>query len=209
LVVSEIFHTFVVTNIIFMVYYKYLFLHMEDLTPNEGLVYSELLLNSLVSNEDYKTGELLYIDKAKDELANFQLLQWGEEVTYYELKVPILIKRTEMTFPTVKKALGELTRKEYIKGGYIKCPLNLLRDGYIKIPNGTGAKGRQLVFYGFLLDRSRRYKGIIDTWAYRFSELCGVDADDAYFMIQQLKKKGLVERLEDGRLQINKPVRRK
>ena len=81
----------------------------------------------------------------------------------------------------------------------------MLQEGYLKIPKGTGAKGRQLIFYGFLLNRSEKYKGVIDTWAYRFKDLCGIDVDDAYFMIKQLKKKKLVERLEDGKLKINKP----
>ena len=181
---------------------------MEDLTPDEGLIYSELLFNSLVSNKDYKTGELLYIDSAKEELENYQTLQWQETVTYYPLDVKDLMSKTEMTFPTVKKAISSLKTKGYICGGEIKCPLALLQEGYIKIPKNTGAKGRQLVFYGFLLARSRRYKCIIDTWAYRFKKLCGTDADDVYFMIQQLKKKGLVERLDDGRLKINRPCKK-
>lgn len=191
----------------FMVYYKYLFLHMGDLTPNEGLVYSELLFHSLVSNKDYRTGDLLYIDKVKEDMINYQLMRWEESVPYYSLSVRELMDRTELTFPTVKKAVASLESKEYIKNSYIMCPLDLLEGGYIKVLKNTELKGRQLIFYSYLVDRSRRYKGIIDTWAYRFKELCGVDTDDAYFMIKQLKKKGLLERLDDGRLKVNKPRR--
>jgi DNA-binding MarR family transcriptional regulator len=192
-----------------MVYFKYLFQHMEDLSPNEGLIYSELLLYSLTSNQAYKSGELLYIDQVKDVVANYKLLGWKESIDYYPLDIKELMRRTEMSFPTVRKAMDNLIEKGYIEGSDIRCPLDLLQKGYLKIPKGTKAKGKQLIFYGFLLNRSEKYKGIIDTWAYRFKELCGVDTDDAYFMIKQLKKKGLVERLEDGRLKINKPDRNK
>lgn len=177
---------------------------MEDLTPNEGLIYSELLFHSLASNEEYRNGELLYVDAAREVLTIYQQLKWEESIIYYPLSTKELMRKTEMTFPTVKKILDSLKIKEYIHNGYIKCPLALLEQGYIKIPKGTNVRGRQLIFYGFLLNKSKWYRGIIDTWAYRFKELCGVDADDAYFMIQCLKKKGLVERLEDGRLKINR-----
>lgn len=191
-----------------MIYYRYLFLHEEDLSPNEGLIYSELLFCSLISNGDYRTGELLYIDAAKDLLEKYRLLNWGESITYFPLDVSTLMSRTEMTFPTVKKALAGLEEKGYIRGGDIKCPLALIEEGYLKIPKDTGLKGRQLVFYGYLLNKAARYNGIIDTWAYRFKELCGIDRDNVYFIIKQLKKKGLVERLEDGRLKINKPKKK-
>lgn len=178
---------------------------MEDLSPNEGIVYSELLFYSLTSNQEFKTGELLYIDQAKKMLSDYKSMGWEETIYYCPLDEKTLMKRTEMSFPTVKKVLNNLHEKGYIHDGYISCPLALLQEGYLKIPKGTGAKGRQLIFYGFLLNRSEKYKGVIDTWAYRFKDLCGIDVDDAYFMIKQLKKKKLVERLEDGKLKINKP----
>lgn len=177
---------------------------MEDLSPNEGLIYSELLFNSLVSNPDYKTGELLYIDAVKEEIENYHFMMWEESIPYCPLDTREIMRRTEMSFPTVKKVMAALEAKKYINDNYISCPLKLLKDGYIKIAKGTSLKGRQLIFYSFLLDRSKKYRGIIDTWAYRFKDLCGVDADDAYFMIKQLKKKGLVERLDDGRLKVYK-----
>lgn len=192
-----------------MVYFKYLFQHMEDLSPNEGLVYSELLLNSLVSNRQYLTGELLYIDAAKEAMKNFKLLGWDEDIEYYPMDTSLLMKRTELTFPTVKKILTSLQEKGYISQHYIRCSLEIINMGYIKIPYSTNLKGRQLIFYAFLLDRSRKHKGTIDTWAYRFKGLCGIEENNVYFLINRLKKEGLVERLDDGRLRISKPSKKK
>ena len=204
--VSEIFHIFAVTKNKFrMVYYKYLFKHGEDLSPNEGLVYSELLLNSLVSNEQYRTGELLYIDAAKEVMKNYKLLGWNQDIDYYPMDVKTLMKHTELTFPTVTKVLGSLQNKGYISQGSIKCSLDIVDAGYIKIPYKTGLKGRQLLFYAFLLDRGKGHSGTVDTWAYRFKELCGIEEGHVYFMLNKLKKNGLVERLEDGRLKIFRP----
>lgn len=188
-----------------MVYFKFLFQHMEDLSPNEGIVYSELLLHSLFSNSHYLTGELLYIDAAREELENYKAFEWKEEIDYFPVDTADLMKATEMTFPTVKKILVSLEDKGYIRQGYIKCPLEMLNGGYIKIPHGTKLKGRHLVFYAFLLDRGHGHKDTIDTWAYRFEELCGIKAGHVYKMINHLKKAGLLERTEGGKLKVLKP----
>lgn len=191
-----------------MYYYKYLYQHGEDLSPNEGLIYSELLLHSLVSNRQFLTGELLYIDAAKEAMKNYRLLGWDEDIEYYPMDTATLMKHTELTFHTVKKALSSLEEKGYIRQGYIKCSLEIVDAGYIKIPYKTGLKGRQLLFYALLLDRSHRYGGVIDTWAYRFKELCGIEEGHVYFLINKLKKVGLVERTEDGKLKIYKPKKK-
>ena len=94
-----------------MVYYKYLFLNMEDLSPNEGIVYSELLFYSLTSNQEFKTGKLLYIDQTKKMLSDYKLMGWEETIYYYPLDEKTLMKRTEMSFPTVKKVLNNLHKK--------------------------------------------------------------------------------------------------
>lgn len=207
---SEILPTFVATNNkLVMVYFKYLFQHMEDLSPNEGIVYSELLLHSLTSNRNYLSGELLYIDAAKDEVGNFRLMEWTEEIDYFPMDNADIMKATELSFPTVKKIVESLQSKGYINGNYIKCPLEALKAGYVKIPNGTKLKGRHLVFYAFLLDRSYKHNGTVDTWAYRFEELCRIKEGHAYKMINHLKKEGLLERTEDGKLKILKPEKKK
>lgn len=183
-----------------IVYYKYLFNNDNTLSANEGIIYSTLLLHSLVSNDGFSSKNAFCINAVKDYLSNNE-----EKIPYYPLSPKELMDKTEMTFPTVKKAVTILKTKGYIEEECIRCPIELLQKGYLKIPKGSRLKGRQLVFYGFLLDRSNRHGSTLDTWAYRFKNLCGVDTDDAYFMIHQLKNKGLLERLKNGKLKVNKP----
>lgn len=197
---------FAVTKLsIGMVYFKYLFLHMKDLSPNEGLVYSELLLHSLTINPQYLSGKLLHMNAAREEVENFKIYGWGEEVEYYPMEIRKIMKLTELSFPTVKEIVSNLQEKGYIRQHYIKCPLELLNEGYIKIPFNTRLKGRHLTFYAFLLDRSYKHGKTVDTWAYRFEALCGIKEGHVYNMINHLKAKGLVGRLEDGKLKVIVP----
>lgn len=188
-----------------MVYFKYLFQHMEDLSPVEGLVYSELLLNSLLVNPEFKSGALYC--KTTVELYLAENFSWDSAVRYYSMKPKELTEKTELTYPTVRKTVMNLEEKGYIRGDQIRCPLAILNKGYIKIPYGTGLKGQQLIFYAFLLDRSYRHEHTVDTWAYRFKELCGISEDNVYFIVKQLKAKGLVQR-EKNKLVVLKPKKK-
>lgn len=190
-----------------MVYFRYLFQHMEDLTPVEGLVYSELVLYSLASNENCCVDGMVSIERSLEEVKDIRMreFKYDFETAYCSMKPAVLMEHTELTFPTVQKTLASLKEKGYIREGWILCPLQLIEKGYIKIPYKTHLKGRQLIFYAFLLDRSYPCKGTLDTWAYKFKELCGVNEGNVYFLINKLKEHGLVERLKDGKLQIYTP----
>lgn len=184
-----------------IVYFRYLFKCTDELSPVEGLVYSVLLFNSMVSNGEFARNGTLCIDKVKTYIAATNC----EYINYSPMKAIDLMNKTELTFPTVKRALSSLHEKGFIDECRIKCSHEMLNGGYMKIPYGTNLKGRQLFFYSFLLDRSYKHNNTIDTWAYRYKDLCGIDSDNAYFIINQLKNKGLVERLGNGALKIYNP----
>ena len=181
------------------IYYKHLFVANEELSPNEGMVYSTLLLYSQIQNKDFYSSGTFSISSVEACIS-----EYGDRIPYYPMPVSSLMKNTEMTFPTIKRILVSLQEKGYINQQYIRCTLEIVQAGYIKMPYNTGLKGRQLIFYAFLLDRSHRHNGAVDTWAYRFKEFCGIEENNVYFLISKLKEEGLVERLDDGRLKINK-----
>ena len=190
-----------------MIYFKYLFHNLKDLSPNEGIVFSELLFHSLVSNPDYRSGEVFSIELAKDEMSRYKELQWVEDVRYYSMDYAKIVKRTEMSFPTVKKIIKSLHDKSLIDN-HILCPYDLLNEGFIRIPYNTNLKGRELIFYALLVDRAYQHEHTVDTWAYKLAELCGMKKDSEgyiYMLINRLKKHNLVERLKDGKLRILKP----
>ena len=188
------------TNFEEMKFYRHLFQHMKELTPNEGIVYSEILFHSLMETESYTAD-----GQFSRELAVEGIMDDGDGcITYQPLSEARLMKRTCMSYPTVQKAVRSLKSKLIIAGNRIKCPPELIERGYIEIPPDTSLRGRMLIFYGLLLDRSAPYGGITDTWAYRYEEICGVKKDNYYWLISQLQQRGFVERLEDGRLRIIK-----
>lgn len=190
-----------------MVYFRYLFQNMEDLTPVEGLVYSELILHSLSQNERCCVDGMVNIQLSIEELEHIRMREFkcSYNTPYCPMKAATLMKHTELTFPTVQKTLTSLETKNYISDGWLLCPLQLIEDGYIKIPYKTNLKGRQLIFYAFLLDRAYSYGKVLDTWAYRFKELCDINEGNVYFLFNKLKEKHLVKRLEDGKLRIYTP----
>lgn len=188
-----------------MIYFKYLFHNLKDLSPNEGIVFSELLFHSLVSNPDYKSGELFNIELAKDEMRRYKELQWVEYIRYYSMDYPKIMQHTEMSFPTVKKLVKSLHDKSYIGTHTISCPYNLLVGGYIKVPYNTDLKGRELLLYSLLVDRTYQHGHTVDTWAYKLAELCGIQEGHVYKIINHLKRHHLLERQEDGRLRVFKP----
>ena len=143
-----------------MIYFKYLFHNLKDLSPNEGIVFSELLFHSLVSNPDYKSGEVFNIELAKDEMSRYKELQWVEDVRYYSMDYSKIMQHTEMSFPTVKKILKSLHNKNLINAYHIICPYDLLNEGYIKIGTKKQLTELGIVSGGFLKKTKVNYDAI-------------------------------------------------
>lgn len=169
---------------------------MKELSPNEGLVYSALLSHSLMESESFLADGSFSIPLAR----NYVLDNDGF-IDLYPLSTKQLMKRTELTFPSVKKIMKILEHKFIIGSGFIKCPVELLDKGHMNIPPETGLKGQQLIFYGYLIDLCRTHGGVTDRWASRMKDDCGLNSEDnVYFLIKQLKEKGFAERDSKGRL---------
>ena len=186
-----------------MVYYRYLFLNMEELSPNEGLVYSALLSHSLMVSEFFDLDGKFCPEYAKAAIQEHIEECSVEYIEYQPLSVNRLAKHLEMTRNSVRKILQDLRNKyRLFTDEIILCPSELIDAGYIDIPSGTKLKGLQLVYYGLLKDRSSLYRRVIDTWAYRLAELAGIDKKAVYNLLTILHKKGFVVRRDDGKLRI-------
>lgn len=187
-----------------MVFYRHLF-HVEDMSPNECIVYSSLLAHSLMASEHFKENGVFSTMRVKAIINANVDDGFGEVITYIPFdSISKLARMLEMTRNTVKKVIQSLMRKDCLNRLFISCPTELLDEGYINIPAETGLRGRQLIFYAALLDRASRYQGTIDTWAYKLSELFGLSMSNTYYILHELYAKGLVERTEDGKLKIIK-----
>ena len=187
-----------------MVFYKILFKQREQITGSMAIIYSTLVGQSLMMYGELFDHEGTFdYDSAKE-----YICEATEDGKYYidcvDINVTRLSKLTEMTKQNVRLTLHRLRKNHYISIEHesIYCPINLLDEGFIKIPNGTNLKGWQLIDYAFMKDRSRHYGGSIDTWASKLSESLNTTTDNVYKSIERLKKKGYVKRENNGHLLI-------
>lgn len=188
-----------------MVFYRYLFNNMEMLTINEKIVYSSLISYSIRLSEDF------YLDGQIDMEYIHLYINSNANATGYG-HIPLILpairemsKELEIARNTLKKILNRFREIRLIENNTIVCHKDLFDSGYITLPTNLDIKGQLLLFYTFLEFRSRPFRGIIDTYVSRLKELTGFEEGSIYHMLHRLHKKGLVERLPDGRLKI-KPI---
>lgn len=161
-------------------FYRKLFSMRDVLTGSAALVYSFL------------------ISKA--------FLRKDKEVTEYECLAykpytrPEIAKKTGMSERNVRLVMKELEVLGLIKDNFVYVTPDLCKGGFVRVPLGTKLKGWQLIFYSFLLDRSRYFGGSIDTWASRLAELTNTSQENIYVLINVLKSKGFLERDKNMRL---------
>lgn len=154
-----------------MVFYKILLKERERITGSMALVYSTLVGYSLMQSDNLfdPDGEFDYF------YAREAIKELTEDGRYYidlaYLSVSTLSKRLGMTPQNVRLTLNSLEEKNFIdrRQEAIYCPVNLLDEGFIKVPNDTNLKGWQLIDYAFMKDRAQAYHGEIDTWAGRLA----------------------------------------
>lgn len=187
-----------------MVFYKILFKQREKITGSMALMYSTLVGNSLLRyGEVFDADGNFDYDCAKQTIND--LTDGGNYyIDYYPMKVCKLAKKLGMTPYNVRLTLERLDQANYIGivSQSIYCPVNLLDEGFMKVPDDTNLKGWQLIDYAFMKDRAYEYYGEIDTWASRLAEMLHTSRENVYMTIKRLKAKGYVERLPNGNLRI-------
>lgn len=187
-----------------MVFYKILFKQREKITGSMALMYSTLVGNSLLHyGEVFDADGNFDYDCARQTI--YDLTEGGKYyIDYYPMKVCTLAKKLGMTQYNVRLTLERLDQANFIgiEQDSIYCPLNLLDEGFMKVPNDTKLKGWQLIDYAFMKDRAWEYYGEIDTWASRLAEMLHTSRENVYMTIKRLKDKGYVERLASGHLHI-------
>ena len=186
-----------------MVFYKILLNQRENITGSMAIVYSTLVGQSILN------GEVFDCDGAFDYEAARQFIYDQTENGAYFIDLPsprigYLSRHTGMTKQNVRLTIRRLDEAGYIgiKQESIYCPVNLLDEGFIKIPNDTHLKGWQLIDYAIMKERSIGHNNTIDTWASKLAENLHTTKENVYMTIMRLKEKGYVERLPNGNLRI-------
>lgn len=188
-----------------MVFYRFLFKHMDMLTINEKLIYSSLISYSV------KMSKYLFEDGQLDSeyLHNYLDLHSNEHgYARLPLIMPALkemAREMDIARNTLKKALNKFKEIRLITNEGIVCHKELFNSGYMELPNISKVKGQLLLFYTFLEYRSRFFNGTLDTYTYKLAELTGFSEKSVSNMLHRLHACGLVERLSDGKLKV-KPI---
>lgn len=186
-----------------MVFYKILLNQREKITGSMAIVYSTLVGQSILNGEVFDCDGLFDYDLARDYIYDMT----GNGKYYIDLPTPrigFLAKQTGMTKQNVRLTLQRLDESDYIglREESIYCPVNLLDEGFVKIPNDTTLKGWQLIDYAIMKERSIGHNNTIDTWASKLAENLHTTKENVYMTIMRLKEKGYVERLPNGKLRI-------
>lgn len=193
----------------------------NHLSINEKIVYSFLVnyatmhqkdswdKSSMRENEEKR----LNMNLIKEFIDEHQYLEF-RKITYRKIRIRTRISlRTISTIVNRFKDLAILSeRDDYYK---IIIPKGFIDKGFLTLPENTGLKGMQLVFWAFLNERLRCYNNKkytsyntdnkeLDTWASRLASDMGVKKKDVQNYIHCLTKRDFLKRSEDGkRLFIN------
>lgn len=176
---------------------------MGELSANDKIVYSALLFHSISNTAEHYDEEGVFDKSALLEIIEYNYDRDNRcEVFYIPPSINKLSEVTEMTRNTVRKCIYNLTYKHgLISGEHLACPSQLAEMGYVDYPS-RHLKGKQLVFYLYLKDRSYLYNGVIDTWAVKLAEGINTNKKSVYNMLYILEENGIVQRLSNNKLWI-------
>lgn len=158
-------------------------LFRDDLTPCEKIVISYLIMLEDFNNLDGKKANHTNIAKAL-----------------------CLSRRTVLSTMHRLESIGicDKNKRVIIKN-------DLTTRGYFELIKKEKLKGELLIFYSYLIDKSKRYcyckkkecDYCLDTHRYKLAEEFGTTEDAIKKHLQRLYRLGLAERLENGKLKIN------
>lgn len=175
---------------------------MEGLSANEGIVYSTLVYKSLSNPEYFDAEGNFCLGMATAYIEDKLAIEGTENIPKSNISLHKLAKEVEMSRDSVRRILASLRQKKLTGGDFIICPIAMLLENYLTLPNKTYLKGQQLLFYAYLKNRSLPYHGVIDTWASKLADDCNISKRNAYAILHILHEKGFVERLDSGNLMV-------
>lgn len=187
-----------------IVYYRTLLKRAKNITPDERILYSFLVSKSITEYHEIfdKDGGTVNQD------ALSELIEYSHSIEAKEINNTQIAKELSITRQSVIKAKRSLIEKRYIKFDcYGKECLyinkELFEHGYFELVKKEHLKGDLLIFYSYLLEKSKRYGYSIDTYKYKLAEETGKTETAITKLLNRLYRLGLAERLENGKLQIN------
>lgn len=209
----------------FMYYRSFLNEYREwyGLSTNEQIVYSILLNKAILHQEVFDF---------KGELSQEMVKDRFEDEDYFEMPKMSLSKISEKSGISLRTLKGEngiiaqLRKRDLLDYDYnnhlysgetmwVKSEYGVFKNGYMTLPIKTGLKGKQLVFWAFMLERLKHYnKKLTSRKGYNYEYMynnkmyvCatklaadfGVSTKDIHNLIHQLTARNFLKRDVDIR----------
>lgn len=182
-----------------IIFYKALLKQRRGLTPNERILYSFLISKTLTRLE------MVFND---DGTLNFDLVkEYCEEEEYYPMnKMSHGKMATELhiTRQSIVSMMKDLEKKGFIVNTgderYLCIPDEIPKGGFFRLEKVGKLKGELLIFYSYLLSRSREPDHTIDTYNYKLAELYGAKENAIKMLLKKLRQMGYVTRGVDNTL---------
>jgi predicted transcriptional regulator len=130
-----------------------------------------------------------------------------QHIQLVEIKQSKMSKELNMSLPTIINGLKNLMAKGYISTNVygedcIYINNELIEHGYFELIHSDMLCGELLIFYSFLLDKSKKYGYCIDTYKSKIAEELGKTKVAITKMLNRLYSVALAKRLPDGKLKI-------
>lgn len=182
-----------------IVYYRNLISRGCNLTPTERIVYSFLVSKSITYFSDLfdSDGVCIMTEDLYDTIDDYG------SIPLYQISIRKLAKELNISNQTVITSIKRLRDLEYICDDNIYVDKETICGGYFELLHSDIVSGQTLIFYSFLKDRAKKYGGCIDTYKCQLATLFCVNLSSIKQYLNKLYKVGLIERLENGKLQIN------
>jgi len=195
-----------------IVYYRTLLKKAKNITPDERILYSFLVSKSITEYHEVFDKDGCTVNQ--DALS--ELLNQKSRIEVRKINNTQIAKELGITRRSVINATHSLIEKRFISLDCYgeKCVFiskELFEQGYFELIKKEKLKGELLIFYSYLIDKSKRYcyckkkecDYCLDTHRYKLAEEFGTTEDAIKKHLQRLYRLGLAERLENGKLKIN------
>lgn len=161
-------------------------------TPTEKIIYSFLVYKSIPLIDGAFTSDGTELDYP----LIIESLENDEFISMYDISQRKLANALNISAKSVYSSLEALHFYEDInkKDNTIRVTKRILEGGYFPLLIDSGLKAELLIFYSYLKNKCEYFGGSIDTFKYKIA---------VTNMLNRLYRKGLAERLPNGRLKIN------
>lgn len=188
-----------------IVFYRTLISRAKNISPSEKILYSFLVSKSITNYGEFFEQQSGKICK---EAVLTCLCSEGNKIELVEINHSKIARELGVSRPSVISGLRKLENSRYITtdengNKFIYVNKELLEHGYFELLNQDVLTGDLLIFYSYLVAKSREYGYCIDTYKYKLAEEFGKTQIAITKLLNRLYKVGLASRLPNGKLLIN------